>query len=131
EWLRRMGEPAGRPVMVAPAERLPAPQETPRNDSTDGFRTEGRPLLPQAAPEESWPQPVARREAAKARDSFADTVAPRRVADAESTNGDGVATGPETPRDAAADDTVNGVLAPAVVIGLGQFGLGTLRELRR
>jgi serine/threonine protein kinase len=93
--------------------------------SQDGPKTESRPTVP--AGEESWPQPVAARDpqpvAARhptPTKSQGDT--PRQF-DSE------LAPGPQKPIDISGQ--ADGVLVPALVIGLGQFGMGTLRRLRQ
>jgi serine/threonine protein kinase len=129
-----------------PAESLPPPlpkpspaDDKPRGQPTDeGSKTQGPPPprsvmpVPLSAPtamppSEAWPQPVVRRQERAAEQSLAALSGKESTAETpQELNG---AATPPGPGKAAINQT-EGVLVPALVIGLGQFGMGTLRQLR-
>jgi eukaryotic-like serine/threonine-protein kinase len=131
------------PAVVPGTSPPPAPgaavsQEKLQGPNADGSKTECRantrmvppPLPPHAAPaSEAWPQPVARRDEHAFQESPGATPGKSACAETPGQSMPGVAT-PPPPRKAALSQT-DGVLVPALIVGLGQFGMATLRQLRQ
>jgi serine/threonine protein kinase len=128
---------ATQPAVVPPLPGSAAPPENPRAESfEDGGQTEGRPkarLVPPPLPapvDEAWPQPIARRNERALQEPRALAAPPGKASCAETPGQSlpGVSTPP--PRQATINPS-DGVLVPALIVGLGQFGLFTLRQLRQ
>jgi serine/threonine protein kinase len=125
--LRLAGQPTARPLPVAPASPASVVED-------DGGKTEGRPnarAAPTPGAEEAWPQPVARRQGSSASDPFIVASSPGKSSSETPSSNLKPAVTPSTPRKSGPVVRADGVLLPALVVGLGQFGLGTLRQLRQ